>query len=413
MITKYKFKNFYYNSFNHISKNKVFKLLFDKKVNSDINDYFKKTYNSYAEFFFLSARSSLFFFLKNYKNDKSKRVLVTSFTCDSVLVSIINAGYEPILVDIEKENFSMDISDILKIDKNLYSIILIQHTFGIPAKYLIEIKKFCNDNNKILIEDCALSFFSKLNNQRLGSYGDVAMFSFELSKSITTQKGGCLIINNKHLNIDTMYNKYNEIKFQPKIKEFRKNIQIILSIYLYNSKFYNIWYYLLKILYNLFIFEKSTPKIEKNCLINKDNFLLKMNIFHRKLLSLQILHEKEIINEINDNYTYIKEKLISNKLNLKLNYLNNTNYIIRLPLVIDDKKKFLKKLLPIINFEVGYWFKNLALDERFIKFQKNKINNKNCINSQLISEKIINIPLNLSKQDRYYYDPLIRILNDV
>ena len=210
-----------------------------------------------------------------------------------------------------------------------------------------------------------------------------------------------------------MYNKYNEIKFQPKIKEFRKNIQIILSIYLYNSKFYNIWYYLLKILYNLFIFEKSTPKIEKNCLINKDNFLLKMNIFHRKLLSLQILYEKEIINEINGNYTYIKEKLISNKLNLKLNYLNNTNYIIRLPLVIDDKKKFLKKLLPIINFEVGYWFKNLALDERFIKFQKNKINNKNCINSQLISEKIINIPLNLSKQDRYYYDPLIRILNDV
>ena len=85
--------------------------------------------------------------------------MVTSFTCDSVLVSIINAGYEPILVDIEKENFSMDINDVLKIDKNLYSIILIQHTFGIPAKHLKYIKKFCNDNNKILIEDCALSFF--------------------------------------------------------------------------------------------------------------------------------------------------------------------------------------------------------------------------------------------------------------
>ena len=118
-------------------------------------------------------------------------------------------------------------------------------------------------------------FFSKLNNQRLGSYGDVAMFSFELSKSITTQKGGCLIINNQLLNTDTMHINYSEVKFQTKIKEFRKNIQIILSIYFYNSKFYNLWYYLLKILYNSSIFEKSTPKIEKNCLINKDNFLLK------------------------------------------------------------------------------------------------------------------------------------------
>lgn len=412
MITKYKFKNFYYNSFNHISKNKIYELFFDKENKYNIDDYFKKVYNSKAEFFFLSARSSLFFFLKNYKNKNSKRVLVTSFTCDSVLVSIINAGYEPILVDIEKENFSMDINDVLKIDKNLYSIILIQHTFGIPAKHLKYIKKFCNDNNKILIEDCALSFFSKLNNQRLGSYGDVAMFSFELSKSITTQKGGCLIINNQLLNTDTMHINYSEVKFQTKIKEFRKNIQIILSIYFYNSKFYNLWYYLLKILYNSSIFEKSTPKIEKNCLINKDNFLLKMNIFHKKLLFLQTIYEKEIVNQINENYTYIKNKLISNKINVRLNYLDNSNYIIRLPLIVNDKKKFLKKLLPNINFEVGYWFKNLALDKRFIEFQKYKISNKYCKNSQLISEKIINIPLNLSKQDRYYYDPLIRILNN-
>ena len=81
-------------------------------------------------------------------------------------------------------------------------------------------------------------------------------------------------------------------------------------------------------------------------------------------------------------------------------------------MIVNDKKKFLKKLLPNINFEVGYWFKNLALDKRFIEYQKYKISNKYCKNSQLISEKIINIPLNLSKQDRYYYDPLIRILNN-
>ena len=50
MITKYKFKNFYYNSFNHISKKK-FMNCFDKENKYNIDDYFKKVYNL-ASFFF-------------------------------------------------------------------------------------------------------------------------------------------------------------------------------------------------------------------------------------------------------------------------------------------------------------------------------------------------------------------------
>ena len=42
-------------------------------------------------------------------------------------------------------------------------------------------------NDKILIEDCSLSF-SKYKNKNLGSFGDAAIFSFELSKTISIQK---------------------------------------------------------------------------------------------------------------------------------------------------------------------------------------------------------------------------------
>ena len=67
MITKYKFKNFYYNSFNHISKNKIYELFFDKENKYNIDDYFKKVYNSKAEFFFFKCKIFTIFFLKTIK----------------------------------------------------------------------------------------------------------------------------------------------------------------------------------------------------------------------------------------------------------------------------------------------------------------------------------------------------------
>jgi dTDP-4-amino-4,6-dideoxygalactose transaminase len=411
MIFKFNFINFYYNAFQYIPKKKIFDIYLGRKINININSYFKKKYNSKEEFFFLSARSSLYFFLKNLHNLNKKKILVTSFTCDSVLVAIINAGYEPILIDIEKDKFSMDINDILNIDIDEYSIILIQHTFGIPAKYLEEIITFCKKNNKIIIEDCSLSFFSKIKNKNLGSFGDASIFSFELSKTITTQKGGCLIINNENLNLKFFKDRYTLVKYPNFFNDIRKKIQIFLSIYFYNSKFYNIWFFFLKILYNTNLFEKSTPKIENYLKIDKKNFLLKMSSFYKSLLNLQMLYEPKITKDIINNFNYLRKNITNKELCLNLDQLKNLNYIIRLPLII--KNKDLKnKLVSSVNFEVGYWFKNLASDPRFNKYQKYKKNNKLCKMSENLSKDIINIPLNISSNNKYYYNRFLKIINE-
>lgn len=411
MIFKYNFINFYYSAFQYISKKDILNIFLGKPINEKLIDYFKKKFNSKEEFFFLSARSSLYFFLKNLDNCKKKRVLVTSFTCDSVLVSIINAGYEPILIDIEKDNFSIDIKDIKEIDIDEYSIILIQHTFGIPAKYLEEINTFCKKNDKILIEDCSLSFFSKYKNKNLGSFGDAAIFSFELSKTISIQKGGCLIINNKNLNLKLFKNRYDNIKYPSSISNIRKKLQILSSIYMYNSKFYNIWFYLLKILYNSYLFEKSTPTIENYLKINEKRFLLRMNDFYKKILYLQTFYEKKITQDSINNFEYLKSKLCTKNLYMALDKIDNTNYLIRLPLILRDKK-LLQKIISEVNFEIGYWFKNLATDNKFSKFQYIKKKNLECKVAEDISKNIINIPLNISDHNKHYYDHFLKIINE-
>ena len=61
MIFKYNFINFYYSAFQYISKKDILNIFLGKPINEKLIDYFKKKFNSKEEFFFLSARSSLYF----------------------------------------------------------------------------------------------------------------------------------------------------------------------------------------------------------------------------------------------------------------------------------------------------------------------------------------------------------------
>ena len=413
MITKYKYLNFYYNSLEKFNIINLIKILFFNNNNSNINNYFKKNFNSKEEYFFLSARSALYFFLKNINNNSksSKGIIVTSFTCDSVVNSVINSGFNPILIDIESDNYSIDLDDLKSVDLSTYSIILLQHTFGLPAKYINEIVKFGKINKKIIIEDCSLSLFAKFNGKSLGSFGDASIFSFELSKSITTQRGGCLIINNDAINLNNFNLIYKNTPRRKKLLNFKKSLQIILSSYIYNSKFYNIWFFLLKFLYNTHIFEKSTPAIENKGLIN-NNYLEKMDENFKNLLIAQLIIKDDLIKINKDNLNYIYSKVTNQKYKDRIRYLLNFNYLIRLPLEIDNKENFINYNSNNYKIEIGYWFKNISKIHKYIKFNDLKFDNKFCDNSEIISNKMINIPLSINQKYQYYYDDLIDFLNN-
>ena len=96
---------------------------------------------------------------------------------------------------------------------------------------------------------------------------------------------------------------------------------------------------------------------------------------------------------------------------MALDKIDNTNYLIRLPLILRDKK-LLQKIISEVNFEIGYWFKNLATDNRFSKFQFIKKKNLECKVAEDISKNIINIPLNISDHNKHYYDHFLKIINE-
>jgi perosamine synthetase len=140
-----------------------------------------------------SSLHSAFMAINVQKNDE---ILVPSLTPFMCATTVHLAGAIPIYVDVDKNNFLIDINDLQKkITKNTKAVLAVHSYSGVCD--LINLKKICEMNKLYLIEDCAQSFLSKDKNNILsGSIGDISCWSFQYSKQLTTGDGGILATDN-------------------------------------------------------------------------------------------------------------------------------------------------------------------------------------------------------------------------
>lgn len=115
-----------------------------------------------------------------------------SYNCGSEIDPLIHGGAKIVPYRVNaKALIDMEALRALVSDKT--KAIYVTHYFGFPQP-LNEIRSFCDDKGIYLVEDCALSLFSCSGERKLGTWGDVSVFS--LVKSIGVPDGGLLVINN-------------------------------------------------------------------------------------------------------------------------------------------------------------------------------------------------------------------------
>jgi dTDP-4-amino-4,6-dideoxygalactose transaminase len=130
---------------------------------------------------------------------KDDEVVTVSHTAVATVAAIELAGATPVLVDIEEDFYTLDPEKLEKvITKNTKAIIPV-HLYGQPANLdpILEIaKKF----NLIVIEDCAQAHGAMYKDKKIGSYGDMACFSFYPTKNLgAVGDGGIVVTDNKYL----------------------------------------------------------------------------------------------------------------------------------------------------------------------------------------------------------------------
>ena len=72
--------------------------------------------------------------------------------------------------------------------------LLLVHYFGVPAD-VSAARRWCDERGVALIEDCAHSFLSTADGERVGSSGDFAVFSFR--KQLPVASGAALVVNGR------------------------------------------------------------------------------------------------------------------------------------------------------------------------------------------------------------------------
>ena len=134
--------------------------------------------------------------------DRGDQVLCQSFTFSASANPILYLGATPIFVDSEKETWNLSpelleeaIQSRIKAGKKPKAIVAV-HLYGMPYK-IDAIHTIAEKYDIPVLEDSAEALGSTYNGRKCGTFGDIAVLSFNGNKIITTSGGGALVSKNK------------------------------------------------------------------------------------------------------------------------------------------------------------------------------------------------------------------------
>ncbi|MEI7595022.1 MAG: DegT/DnrJ/EryC1/StrS family aminotransferase [Bacteroidota bacterium] len=181
-----------------------------------------------------SGLDALFLALKAFDFEKGGEVIVPSNTYIATILSVINCGLKPILVEPDINTYNIDPKKIEeKINKNTKAVLVV-HLYG-KACQMDEIIEICNKNNLKLIEDCAQSHGAKFKDIKTGTFGDFGCFSFYPTKNLgAIGDAGAMTTNKKELfdTIKKLRNYGSSVKYVNELVGFNSRLDEIQAGFL-------------------------------------------------------------------------------------------------------------------------------------------------------------------------------------
>lgn len=120
-------------------------------------------------------------------------VIVPAYTWWSDYTCVVHAGALPVFADID-ETFNLDPERFKsKITPRTKAVIAV-HLLGGPCD-MDPIMEIAKQNGIAVLEDCAQCVGGSYKGKKLGTIGDVGIYSFQINKMITSGEGGAVVTN--------------------------------------------------------------------------------------------------------------------------------------------------------------------------------------------------------------------------
>jgi len=358
-----------------------------------LEEEFKKYLGVKYAFSFNSGRSSLYAILKALKPQGSD-ILLQAFTCNAVANPVLWAGLNPVYID-SADNFNMDLENLKSKIINHKSI-LVQHTFGLPAN-MDEIISIVRQNGMVLIEDCAHALGAEFKGKKVGTFGDVAFFSFSRDKVISCVYGGMAVTNDDELGkkLQALQQDFGQPgMFWIKQQLLHPILLWFIILPLYNfldlGKLFLIFSQWLQVLSKAVSFKEKRglkpdyfPKALPNALAE-----LALNQFHK--LGAFNAHRQKIAN-------FYYQELAGTQFGLPA---KENNIFLRFAITHPRAHEIIYDAWHKENMLLGDWYRS-PVDPHDTKLEEMKYQKGMCPNAERLSKQTLNLPthINISMED--------------
>jgi len=127
------------------------------------------------------------------QGDKVATVANAGFYTSTALLAI---GAEPYYLDVDLETRVVSLTEIERAIKAQVKAIVVTHLYGKAVSDIVEIAAKCSAAGVLLVEDCAQAHGAKIDGKQVGSFGDIACFSFYPTKNLGALGDGGAIVTN-------------------------------------------------------------------------------------------------------------------------------------------------------------------------------------------------------------------------
>jgi 8-amino-3,8-dideoxy-alpha-D-manno-octulosonate transaminase len=118
-------------------------------------------------------------------------VIVTAWSWIACFTAIVRVGATPVLAEID-ESLNLDPKEIARLATPRTRAVLVIHYQGAPAD-MERIQHEAHRRGLFVIEDCAQAIGSTYRGRKVGTWSDIATFSFQANKTMTAGEGGMVV----------------------------------------------------------------------------------------------------------------------------------------------------------------------------------------------------------------------------
>lgn len=138
------------------------------------------------------ARTAIYYALKRQDFPSGTEIIMPPISIKGILDVVLDLGLVPVFVDIDKDTLCFDPALLERSINANTKAIIITYLFGM-APNVPKLVSMCRERGVFVIEDFSQCLNGKFADRKMGSFGDVGVYSASSIKTLDTYGGGLLV----------------------------------------------------------------------------------------------------------------------------------------------------------------------------------------------------------------------------